>query len=134
MELAVVGHEWQSTGPREYLCTRCRTHLRIDSAATIEETAVHLPPCEGDVLSAPPKRDAAEAQRRKTICLACDQWTTQEPAGCSVMKPCDRQWGILQHQWDRPTGTCARKSRLGLPDKWAKEPEDQEPCGNSAST
>ena len=67
-----------------------------------------------------PSRIPAEQQRRKAVCLACEDWTNEEPAGCRLMKECDRRekW-LMEARWRTANGTCLRTCS-GLPNKWAE--------------
>lgn len=66
---------------------------------------------------------ATEQQRRKAICLGCVDWINDEPAGCRLMKPCDRREGwLMETRWRTANGTCLRTCG-GLPDKWKDQHE-----------
>ncbi len=63
----------------------------------------------------------AEQQRRKAICQACAEWSSNEPVGCRLMKLCDRREGwLMETRLRMAHGTCLRTCG-GLPDKWAEE-------------
>ncbi len=69
----------------------------------------------------PERASPAEQERRKAICLACEDWTTDNPAGCRRMKECDRRekW-LMEARWRTLNATCLRTCGR-LPNKWSEE-------------
>lgn len=101
---------------------RCRNGCGLD---VVRLTEVYMAMCRagnsGGVLERTTGAHASqdEQERRKTICLACEDWTTAEPAGCRLMKACDREekW-LMNTRWRLARSKCLRTDS-GKPNRWA---------------